>query len=81
VLVRLPLGDGLTFRHQNAASKTHMFRRRSASCQFHGTIFEFGNFSEWIQHGIRQHIRRRLIEAERNKNDAAWHSIVGSCVE
>src|SRR5438552_310303 len=44
-------------------------------------ILELRNFSEWIEHRIREQVRGRLVEAERNEYGAARGAVVSARIK
>src|SRR6188472_4445878 len=77
----LPASVCHCFSENRAASKAHTLGRVASGGDLDRAVLELWNLAERIEHRVGQHVRSRLVKAERDEHSAARHAIVGARVE
>lgn len=72
---------GIGRGQQRPAAEARMLRHRAALGDLHRAILELGNLPERIEHGVGQHVRCRLVVAERYEHRPPRRSIVRPRIE
>src|SRR5947207_1437921 len=68
-------------RKQSASAKTQTLRDDATGAHLDRAVLELRNLAERIEHRVGEHVRRRLVVAERHEHRPARHAVIRARVE